>query len=55
MLRLSETNKEINVVGDQFGSPTYTVDLAKLLVDMSETEKYKLTNVFFKNKIYCQH
>lgn len=40
MLKLSETKKELNVVDDQIGSPTYTVDLAKLLVDMSFTEKY---------------
>ncbi len=40
MLKLSETRTELNVVSDQFGSPTYTVDLAKLLVDMSNTEKY---------------
>ena len=40
MLKLSKTQKEINVVSDQFGSPTYTVDLARLLVDMSLTEKY---------------
>lgn len=40
MLKLSETKNELNVVSDQFGSPTYTVDLAKLLVDMSNTEKY---------------
>ena len=40
MLRLAETRKKINVVNDQFGSPTYTVDLAKLLADMAETEKY---------------
>ena len=40
MLNLSETKDEIGVVCDQFGSPTYTVDLARLLVDMSLTEKY---------------
>lgn len=40
MLRLAETRKELNVVGDQYGSPTYTFDLAKLLLDMTETEKY---------------
>lgn len=40
MLKLSEIKNEINVVSDQYGSPTYTVDLAKLLVDMSFSEKY---------------
>lgn len=40
MLKLSDTKTELNVVNDQIGSPTYTVDLAKLLVDMSKTEKY---------------
>ena len=40
MLKLSETHSELRVVGDQVGSPTYTADLAKLLVDMIETEKY---------------
>lgn len=40
MLKLSETHDELNVVDDQIGSPTYTYDLAILLVDMIETEKY---------------
>ena len=40
MLRLGENNKTIKVVNDQVGSPTYTYDLARLLVDMIETDKY---------------
>lgn len=40
MLKLAENHKEINVVNDQTGSPTYTYDLAVLLADMVETEKY---------------
>lgn len=44
MLRLSETKDEINVVDDQIGSPTYTDDLAKLLLNMSETDKYGIYN-----------
>lgn len=40
MLRLSENHDTITVVNDQFGSPTYTYDLARLLVDMVLTEKY---------------
>ena len=40
MLRLAETHKELRVVSDQIGTPTYTYDLARLLVDMIETEKY---------------
>lgn len=40
MLKLAETHDTLKVVNDQFGSPTYTFDLATLLVDMVETEKY---------------
>jgi dTDP-4-dehydrorhamnose reductase len=39
MLRLAETRNELNVVGDQFGSPTYTSDLAKLLIEMTQSDK----------------
>lgn len=40
MLKLAKTNKEINVVDDQFGSPTSTKDLAKVLIDLMDTEYY---------------
>lgn len=40
MLKLSESRNELNVVGDQIGSPTYTYDLAELLLDMIQSEKY---------------
>lgn len=37
--------KEISVVSDQVGSPTYTVDLVQLLVDMLQTDKYGIYHV----------
>lgn len=40
MLKLSDKYDSIRVVNDQIGTPTYTFDLARLLVDMIETDKY---------------
>lgn len=40
MLRLGQTHPTLRVVNDQVGTPTYTLDLARLLVDMIETNKY---------------
>lgn len=40
MLNLGQTHDTLTVVSDQVGTPTYTYDLAKLLVDMLEKEEY---------------
>lgn len=40
MLKLGKTHDSLRVVSDQIGTPTYTYDLARLLVDMIETDKY---------------
>lgn len=40
MLNVGKTHDKVTVVCDQIGTPTYTFDLARLLVDMAETEKY---------------
>jgi len=40
MLKVGQTHDEVKVVNDQIGTPTYTFDLARLLVDMVETDKY---------------
>lgn len=40
MLNVGKKYDTVRVVNDQFGTPTYTLDLARLLVDMIETEKY---------------
>ena len=51
MLRLAETHKKLNVVNDQIGSPTYTVDLSKLLADMLVTEKFGIYHA--TNEGFC--
>lgn len=40
MINVGKTHDEVRVVNDQIGTPTYTIDLARLLVDMIETDKY---------------
>ena len=40
MINVGKTHNTVRVVNDQIGTPTYTLDLARLLVDMIETEKY---------------
>ena len=40
MLNVAKTHDTLKVVNDQIGTPTYTFDLARLLVDMIETDKY---------------
>ena len=40
MINVGKTHDEVKVVNDQIGTPTYTFDLARLLVDMCESEKY---------------
>lgn len=40
MINVGKTHDTVRVVNDQIGTPTYTFDLARLLVDMVETDKY---------------
>ena len=51
MLKLADKYPELKVVNDQVGSPTYTVDLAKLLVEMAHSDKYGTYHV--NNEGYC--
>lgn len=51
MLRLGKERDEISVVADQVGSPTYTYDLAGLLVEMIETDNYGVYHA--TNEGYC--
>ena len=58
MLSVGKTHDTVRVVNDQIGTPTYTLDLARLLIDMTETEKdgdYHATNEGdFAKDIYRQ-
>ena len=40
MIRVGKTHDTVRVVSDQIGTPTYTPDLSRLLIDMAETEQY---------------
>lgn len=51
MLGVANDRDEVAVVDDQIGSPTYTVDLAKFLVDLSKTEKYGIYHA--TNEGFC--
>lgn len=51
MLRLGQERGEVRVVCDQVGSPTYTYDLARLLCEMIQTDKYGIYHV--TNEGYC--
>ena len=51
MIDLGKTHKELTVVCDQIGSPTYTYDLSKLICDMIGTEKYGIYHA--TNEGFC--
>lgn len=51
MLNLSKNHEELNVVDDQIGSPTYTVDLAHILYELSQTDNYGTYHV--TNEEFC--
>ena len=51
MMKLGETHRELNVVADQIGSPTFTYDLAPLICDMIATDKYGIYHA--TNEGYC--
>jgi dTDP-4-dehydrorhamnose reductase len=51
MLRLAENRNELNVVGDQVGSPTNTFDLSRLLLDMIQTDRYGIYHA--TNEGFC--
>ncbi len=51
ILKLAEKTDELNIVGDQIGSPTYSLELSRLLLDMIGTDKYGIYHA--TNEGYC--
>ena len=51
MLRLGKERKELNIVSDQIGSPTYTADIAKILMYIISTNQYGIYHA--TNSGYC--
>jgi len=51
MLKLGKARDEISVVADQYGSPTYTGDLAKLIIEMIKTDKFGIYHA--TNEGFC--
>lgn len=45
MIKLSKEKKELKIVADQIGSPTYTVDIAKEVVEVIKSEKYGVYHI----------
>ena len=52
MLNAGKTHDKLTVVSDQIGTPTYTLDLSRLLVDMIETDKYGYYHATNEGRIY---
>ena len=50
MLNLSKNNKELKVVNDQIGSPTYSYDLAKAIAELLNSDKYGIYHVTNKGE-----
>lgn len=51
MINLSKNNKELSIIDDQIGSPTYSSDLATALINMSKTDKYGTYHI--TNEGFC--
>ena len=51
MINLSRNNKELSIIDDQIGSPTYSSDLASALINISKTDKYGTYHI--TNEGFC--